>query len=386
MEAYAGDCCRVSGQHTPGVGALNSVVLALADRFAAAAVDSTQWMPALQSLADATRSECGQLIGIGSASTVPFNWVSGLPETVLSEFVSIDGGNPRINPRVAVSVGVPVLKICSEVDYVAARPTMASDVYADFAHDHGITHGCQTKLIENSRGIVGLAVLRNDRQGETTEEVRALFSSLAPFVRSAVQTQIALEHAGAQLIGGALDAVGAAVFVCEADARVAAMSGPAEAMVRDGRLRIADGRLDAVLPRDVAALRVALGRVLTGAERLLQTIAIEQPGQLPLLLDICPAPRAAWHFNFRPQALVVARSSANWHASSATILQQLYRLSAAEADVALRLAGGESRESIAASRDASLGTVRAQLKSAFAKLGVGREVELAAMLGGLLRR
>lgn len=57
-----------------------------------------------------------------------------------------------------------------------------------------------------------------------------------------------------------------------------------------------------------------------------------------------------------------------------------------EADVALRLAGGESRESIAASRSARLSTVRAQLKSAFAKLGVGREVELAAMLGGLLRR
>ncbi|OHD09894.1 helix-turn-helix transcriptional regulator [Sphingopyxis sp. RIFCSPHIGHO2_12_FULL_65_19] len=99
-----------------------------------------------------------------------------------------------------------------------------------------------------------------------------------------------------------------------------------------------------------------------------------------------PAPRAAWNFNFRPRALVIARTSANWHGASASILQQLYSLPAAGADVALRLAAGESRDSIAVGRDASLGTVRAQIKSVFAKFGVGREVELAAMLGSPLHR
>lgn len=191
---------------------------------------------------------------------------------------------------------------------------------------------------------------------------------------------------GAQLIGGALEAIGAAVFVCDADAQVAAMSGAAEALLKDGRLRLIDRRLDVLSPRAAHAMRNALLRILSATPYPMQTIVVTQPGALPLLLDICPAPRAAWNFNFRPRALVIARTGANWHGASASILQRLYRLSAAEADVALRLAAGESRDSIAASRHASLGTVRAQLKSAFAKLGVSREVELVAMLGSLLHR
>jgi DNA-binding CsgD family transcriptional regulator/PAS domain-containing protein len=254
------------------------------------------------------------------------------------------------------------------------------------AHQYGIQHGCQTKLVESAKGIVGLAVLRSERDGLTSEAVRSTFMVIVPHVRSAVQTQIALEHAGAQLIGGALEAIGAAVFVCDADARVAAMSGAAEALLKDGRLRLIDRRLDILSPRAAHAMRSALLRILSATPYPMQTIVVTQPGAMPLLLDICPAPRAAWNFNFRPRVLVIARTGANWHGASASILQRLYRLSAAEADVALRLAAGESRDSIAASRHASLGTVRAQLKSAFAKLGVSREVELVAMLGSLLHR
>src|SRR5690606_20389354 len=61
--------------------------LAVADAFQAAAVTGAGWDYALRSLAHATGSRCGQLIGLGSANTVPFNWVTDLGPQWVEEFI-----------------------------------------------------------------------------------------------------------------------------------------------------------------------------------------------------------------------------------------------------------------------------------------------------------
>ena len=52
----------------------------------------------------------------------------------------------------------------------------------------------------------------------------------------------------------------------------------------------------------------------------------------------------------------------------------------AETDIALQLARGQSTEAIAQHRKVAVGTVRAQIKSMLAKLGVSRQVEFVARL------
>jgi DNA-binding NarL/FixJ family response regulator len=52
------------------------------------------------------------------------------------------------------------------------------------------------------------------------------------------------------------------------------------------------------------------------------------------------------------------------------LLQAAYRLTAAEAAVALSLADGLPPEAIAAARGVSVGTVRVQIRTLFSKLGV----------------
>ena len=58
----------------------------------------------------------------------------------------------------------------------------------------------------------------------------------------------------------------------------------------------------------------------------------------------------------------------------------LFGLSSAEAAVAVRLASGDCPERIAQLREVSVVTVRNQLKSVAAKLGVRRQVELVSIV------
>ena len=343
-------------------------------------------MPALEALAEATSSARGQLIGIGGPSAIPFNWVNDFPEHAFRDFIAIDGGSPLVNTRVAVSADAPILRTCSEAEYRAVQPHMYSDIYADFCRDYDLPYGCQSKLVEGEEGLIGLALLRTERDGITTEDERALFTAVAPHVRSAVRTQLALEENGADLIVGALGQVAAAVFICADNGHVRAMTPAAEMLVTDGPLDVVGGYL--TVPEAGDQLRLLRSVARHGAlEPLpLETLLIDiGVGKLPLILDVVTAPRRSWNFGFAPKVMVIARGVGQWRASAPVLLQTLYGLSLAEADVALRLAQGQSRQGIAEHRQARIATVRSQIKAIFVKLGVTREIELVAMLSQLLR-
>lgn len=362
-------------------------LLDLTDRFMAAALDQDRWMDALEALADYTGSSHAQLIGIGGSATVPFNLVTNLDEAPLREFVEIDGGSPEISYRVSASVPDGQLILRSEEDYRAAQSRLRSDTYIDFAHQHDIANGCHTKLLESQQGMVGFALLRSRKDGATDERIRQVFAEIAPHVRSAVRTQLALEQAGPGLLAGALGQAGVAVFVVGGDGAVLAMTDLAEAAVSQGRLCVTHGRLNALDAGDTVRLHQAFARHCLGDPALpLESVLLPGPGRgRPVLLDVVRAPRVADSFGFSPHALVILRGGGRWHGSAAAVLTALYRLSPGEADVALQLAEGHTRQAIAEARQSTLATVRAQLKAIFLKVGVEREAELIVRLRTMLQ-
>lgn len=361
-------------------------MIGLADAFAAAAFDSAGWMPALRLLADATGSERAQLIGIGGPATIPFNLVTDLPETALRQFVEIEGGSPLVNPRVFASDRSRVMEIADERHYAAAIPHLSTDVYLDFMHDHDIPNGCSVKLLDDGQGLVGLALLRTVRDGRTSAADRALFAEVARHARGAVRSGMTLEANAVRYLGGVLDASGAAAFLLEPDGRVRTMTDAAERLVTRGRLQIAGGRLVAGLPGEAAMLAAAIATTaLFGTRASPQAVALAGPPGAPLLvLDVMVAPPGGWGLFERPKLLVLVRRGLGDTADAHRLLQRVYGLTAAEAAVAVRIALGDAREAIAAARDVSAGTVKSQVKAIFAKLGVTREREVAAMIAPVL--
>jgi DNA-binding CsgD family transcriptional regulator len=65
-------------------------------------------------------------------------------------------------------------------------------------------------------------------------------------------------------------------------------------------------------------------------------------------------------------------------------LTAAFGLTAAEAQVAVAVAGGKSRDAIAAMRGVSMETLRAQLRSVYQKTGCSRETQLALLVRSLL--
>jgi DNA-binding CsgD family transcriptional regulator len=357
--------------------------LSVADTFHAAALGAGSWLDALSGLAGATGSRAGELIGLGSEHTVPFNWVAGIGQDWLEEFIAIGGGNPAINPFVRAGSQIPVLKVLASADFVTPEERRSGLFLADFCRRHDTPHICLSPLIKEGGMLVGLAVIRSASQGEIDARQRAVFTTLAPHMRAAVKTQMALEHQGALLVAGAMEALSMAVFVCDRLGTVKAMTPAAEALVSKGdALRLRSGRMKGAHAAETHRLTEAIDKaadvvIRPGGPRC-STVLMRGNAAQPLALDVVPLPKRDFAFGFEPRVLVMMRASESNAARTLLLLQSAYHLTAAEADVALRLSNGQRPENIAATRGVSLGTVRVQIRTIFTKLDVHRQSELVA--------
>ncbi|HEX6929597.1 MAG TPA: helix-turn-helix transcriptional regulator [Gammaproteobacteria bacterium] len=365
--------------------------LSVADAFYDAALDGQGWGRALEGLAEATGSSVGELIGLGSNAAVPFNILTNAKPGFEKEFVASGGGDPRINPRVNAGMNAPVLKVLAESDFITPEEYKRHPHYQEFALPWEVPFICLTTLERQNGMLIGLAVARNQRQGHITSQQREVFTSLAPHVRAAVRMQMALEGQGANLLVGAMEALSIPAFVCDSSGRVQALTPAAEQLVSLGRggLQLRQGHLQATDAGDAKTLNdaiaiAAIGLVEPGPP-IQRTVVIRgDEGKVPsVVLDVIALPSPTLEFSFTPRVLIVARGERHADGRRAAILQTVYALTAAETDVALQIAKGRTAEAIAAERGATVGTVRVQIKAILAKLGVSRQIEVAARLSDL---
>ncbi|GAA4332059.1 hypothetical protein GCM10023144_21590 [Pigmentiphaga soli] len=365
-------------------------VISIADAFQAAGLEGAGWHAALEQLAQATGSNTGELIGIGSDAAVPFNIMTNMDPGFHPAFVAGGGGDPRVNPYVAAGMSAPVLKVLADPDFMSADDYKRNPWYREFLTPWNVPHICLTTLERQEDMLIGLAVVRSRRNGHITASQRAVFTAIAPHVRAAVRTQIALNNQGARLLNAAFEGLEMIAFVCDRHGRVQAMTPAAEELVgeakalslRLGHLHAHSGRIDRALANAIDF--AASGPAAPGKPRASTLVA---PGTGPggaLVLDVVRLPDMAHDLMFNPRVLIAVRQvGATNRARVAMVARQAFGLTEAEADVAMRIAAGEAPDAIAAARGATVGTVRAQRKAVMAKLGVRRQAELVGRLAGL---
>lgn len=358
--------------------------LAVVDQFQAAAVGEVSWETALKALALITGSRGGELIGLGSAHTIPFHWYTGLEAEWFEEFLHYDGGNPAVNPFIRAGTHCPTLKVLSSAEFVSREERRRNPFLAEHLTRFDTLHACLTPLVKTPETVIGLAVLRSSSEGEINAEQRAVFSSIAPHVRSAVRTQFILENQGAELMAGALESLSMAVFVCDALGRVRSLTPSAETLIGPlGPLRLKGGSLSAHMAADTRTLAEAIRRAggprCPSAANASRVMVRGHKGEVTLL-EVLPVARRENVFSFDPRVLVLARRPNAGTDSLKLLLTAAYGLTSAETQVALALAQGLAPEQIALQRGAAIGTVRKQTASIYQKLGVHRQSELSALI------
>jgi hypothetical protein len=180
--------------------------LAIADEFYNAAVDPDRWYDALAKLADATGSSSGELITIGHDAALPVHIMTNVDPGILAASDEHRIGDPETNPRVKAGMNAPLLKVIAECDFITPAEHAIHPHYNEFARPWDIPYICLTTLERQDNLLIGLAVVRSERDGHIDSTQRGVFASLAPHVRAAVKMQIALEggHLRVKAVGRSL--------------------------------------------------------------------------------------------------------------------------------------------------------------------------------------
>ena len=369
-------------------GAPSLAVTVAIEAFTNAPLEDGGWDRALKALARATRSSRAQLIGIGGPQATAFNWITDMPKGVAEGLAEIGGDSPAVNWRLAATRSP--LQVVGEDDYARVRQRMKSpNLYDDYVAHYDAVHGCQTTLVQSEGSIIGLATLRTRSDGQTDEHDRAVFGTIAPHVLTAIRLQCAIDQQGARLVTGSLETMNVAAIVCDGTGRVAALTAMADRWLGQGSaLKLSGGRIYAARPHDDRRFQRALGIILKSKELASPQrfwLGNDHGNASLTLCEIFALPRREWNFGFAPHALITIRTPQDIEPDQSQLLADALGLTAAEADVALRVGFGHSREQIAHQRGSAPQTVNAQLKAIFRKAEITREAELVALVNKLLR-
>lgn len=301
-------------------------------------------------------------------------WDRPLIDDYLQHFIHAD-------PWTGAAIALGRFGRAAALDGVMLPETFfGTPLYSDFFRIHGDDTGrCMGVMPVLDRDGLMVAVHRaaGDAAFTIQEELRLdeVYGHICR-VMAARNSLAAARSKGARL-QDMVDRSGEAIMRVDRHLRVIEISAAAERLLegRDG-LTLRDQRL--VPPAGVKVeLLAAVAAIIDRSRATGTALLCPRPsGRRPYRVVLLPA-----GFNGAAGALLRiddpdAAPSPGWQ----RVLQDAYRLSAMETDLAERLYAGHSLNEIAAQRDVSVETVRTQLKSLMYKINVNRQSSLIKLL------
>jgi DNA-binding CsgD family transcriptional regulator len=257
--------------------------------------------------------------------------------------------------------------------------------YNEFIRSHGDdTYRCLGSVLTLSEGFGLIGLQRGKTQPQYNAKERAVLQAAIPHMRRLFSVRSALLRADldARLAHSALDQLSVIAMAVDREGRIMLNGAEtAEPLLRkelglncrSGRLQFSNGiqsRWEHLLTQATRGADPCGGAMLIGTRK---------SNRAPVWLEISPAPALP-----RPmRAVVVIRLGSGLPEVVRRRLRDVLGLTQAEAEVAYMVSQGACAEAIAAARSVALSTVRAQIRSIFAKLECGSLSTLASMVARL---
>ncbi|MGE0502479.1 MAG: helix-turn-helix transcriptional regulator [Rhizobiaceae bacterium] len=348
----------------------------LEDRIYEAAVLPEFWPGILQQMSRITEGVGSVLLSVRGADVRYMASTADFQRDVEAYFAAFPGINERMRRLLAVQRAGFV----SDADVFAPEERETIPIFRDFLTPRGYGNGIATVVLLPSGELILFHNEGRHSRATNPAEVVTLDALRPHLARSAlISARLSFERArtavetlaGLGLAACAVSRSGAVLVANEE------FDAAAHWTTRGGnRIALPDKRANQQLDE-------ALGAIATdqGVRSLPLVGGDETP---PAVLHVVPIRRAA-HDLFGHAAAILVLTRASTEPTGATpLLQVLFDLSAVEADVAARIAAGQTVEQIAVSSGKSVNTVRNQLKSVLDKTACARQADLARLLAQLI--
>lgn len=228
-------------------------------------------------------------------------------------------------------------------------------------------------------GVGAIGVHRGDLSTAFGDEALMAVQDVAPDLRRMliIRSKLMLSVHRAADARAVLDRFSLAIFQVDGDGRILDRNAEAErlcAVAGDGLVR--RGRLELSEP-DTEPLRRAIRRAAQPMAPEASIVQLRSGVLSDWTLTLSPLTTSG------PARVLVVVNGVSETEDQVRRLRILFKLSHAEASVAVSLAQGESASLIAAVRGVSEHTVRSQIKSLFLKTGCRRQGQLVALVANL---
>jgi DNA-binding CsgD family transcriptional regulator len=359
----------------------------------AAAVGAGPWSAALDALAAAMDLWWVQVAVLQKhSSRLVCNQAGGLaPAPIRVDYARRHQAmNPGISDCMALRVGEWRHSAQTvDEDYVAR-----SAFFRDFLVPRGGRHISTVKVLDDARVLALLTLVRGVAKPPLESAELGELDRILMHLRHAIATSIDLKRSASELEAPKrlLDQFSYAMFLIDEQRAIRARNSAADAALnaaegfleeRSGALACRDPECDASLAQALRSLH--LSSVHGAALPSRRFARLKNPDGCPIgLYAVAIRPDAAMGmFGPAPLALLIFHDPRQQFALDPFIVAEMFELSPAEAKVAVLLALGKAPDEIASAGGIAVSTVRAQIKSIFAKTGVSRQSELVALLRGM---
>ena len=323
--------------------------------------------------------------GIGGAFLVPCSgrWMATPAiEEMMADLMTSDLINN--NERTSRLLALDPIRFYRDLDIFDLEDLSKEPVYRDFFIPRGGGFGTATVMDSPSGDRMILHVERKLSRGLVEPEAIERLDQLRPHLARASLLSARMQLRQAASATEALGMLGLAGAVLNPAGRIVAANGLFEnfvpAVIQDGRPRttLADKRADALLQAAIAPLASTHAR----GEAVSSIPVPATEGHPPVIVHVVPVSGAA-HDIFSMASAVLILATITPRQPPENLVYGLFDLTPAEARIAARISSGQSPREAAAQLGITEGTARTTLKRVFAKVGVSRQSELAALLSRL---
>ncbi len=286
-------------------------------------------------------------------------------------------------------VNLPPGQVVTMHELVPDEELVESEYYLDYLKPIGLFHILGVDTVEPDGMQARLRIARRRDEDAFEDAHKYYCEAFLSHLRRSIQIHARINRIESErdLYAGAVDQLAVATLILDERGRVLKYNSVAASLLETQEgLQLVDDKLTASERSVNTALQQLLDSAIaaqragtTGMARALRIPRLS--GKAELGMVVRPVPASEWaEGQSSPCIAVFVSDPEQQESASQQLLAELFELTPAETNLAVKLARGLSLAQVSEEQNISQHTARAQLKSIFAKTGATRQAELVRLV------